>query len=121
VIAASGPVRRLVGALVALLGGLAVAAAIAGRGAVSSALTAHEIGDAAIPVHGSANGWWVVAALGGLVALLVGLGVALRSGQLAEMGQKYEPPKPKSAPNAAADPADTAWEALDRGEDPTDD
>lgn len=127
VIAASGVVRRLVGALVALLGGIATGAAIAGRNAVSSALTAHEIGDAGIPVHGSADGWWVVAAVGGLIAVLVGLAVALRSGQLAEMGRKYEAPQTKPATPTAADPADTpasadahsAWDALDRGEDPT--
>jgi uncharacterized membrane protein (TIGR02234 family) len=108
VIAASGAVRRLVGALVALVGGIAMGAAIAGRGAVSSALTDHEIGDAGIPVHGSANGWWLVAMLGGLIAVLVGLAVALRSRQLAEMGPKYEAPQPRSAQAVAAEPVDTA-------------
>jgi uncharacterized membrane protein (TIGR02234 family) len=117
VIAASGVMRRLVGAVVALLGAIAVGTAIAGRGAVSSALTAHEIGDANIPVHGTANGWWVLAAIGGAIALLVGIVVTARSNRWAAMGRKYEAPQPKIA--ATADPSDSAWEALDRGEDPT--
>lgn len=118
VLAASGPMRRVAGVLVAAVGGLALGVSIAGRSAVSSALTAHEIGDAGIPVHGSANGWWVVAALGGLIAFLVGLVVVVRSGQWAAMGRKYEAPQRIAAP-VGVDPAETAWEALDRGEDPT--
>jgi uncharacterized membrane protein (TIGR02234 family) len=119
VIAASGVMRRLVGAVVALLGAAAVGTAVAGRGAVSAALTAHEIGDANIPVHGTANGWWVIAAVGGAIALLVGVVVAARSARWAAMGQKYEAPQPRTSAPATADPSDRAWAALDRGEDPT--
>src|ERR1044071_2111572 len=46
VIAARGVMRRVVGVVVAVVGGIALGVAVAGRGAVSSALTAHEIGDA---------------------------------------------------------------------------
>lgn len=119
VIAASGVMRRMVGAVVALLGAAAVGTAIAGRGAVSSALTAHEIGDANIPVHATANGWWVMAAVGGAIALLVGVVVAARSARWAAMGSKYEAPAPRTTVPASADPSETAWDALDRGEDPT--
>ncbi|HVT21930.1 MAG TPA: Trp biosynthesis-associated membrane protein [Mycobacteriales bacterium] len=119
VIAGRGLLRRLVGITVAAVGGIALGVAVAGRGAVSAALTAHEIGDAGVPVHGSANGWWVVAAVGATIALIVGLVVAARSGQWAAMGGKYEAPQTKAPQPVAVDSADSAWDALDRGEDPT--
>jgi uncharacterized membrane protein (TIGR02234 family) len=118
-VAARGLLRRAVGVVVVAVGATALGVAIAGRGAVSSALTSHEVGGLALPVHGSANGWWIVAALGGLLALLAGLLAALRSGGWAAMGRKYEAPDSSVPAVAAGDPSDTAWDALDRGEDPT--
>jgi uncharacterized membrane protein (TIGR02234 family) len=118
ILAGRGLMRRLVGVTVTVVGGIALGVAIAGRGAVSSALTGHEIGDAGIPVHGSANGWWLLAALGGLLTLLVGLVVTVRSGRWAAMGAKYEPPRLEAQAPTSPD-AQGAWDALDRGEDPT--
>jgi uncharacterized membrane protein (TIGR02234 family) len=119
VIAARGVLRRVVGGVIALVGAIALAVAIVGRGSVSSALTSHEVGGLALPVHGSANGWWIVAAIGGLVAMAAGVIAALRSGEWAAMGRKYEAPDTAQPTVAKGDPADTAWDALDRGEDPT--
>jgi uncharacterized membrane protein (TIGR02234 family) len=118
-VAARGLLRRIVGVVIALVGGIALAVAIVGRGSVSSALTSHEVGGLAIPVHGSANGWWVVAAVGGLLAVATGALAAARSGEWAAMGRKYEAPDTTQPTVAKGDPADTAWDALDRGEDPT--
>lgn len=118
-IAARGVLRRLVGVVIAAVGGISLGVAIAGRGAVSSALTSHEIGGLAIPVHGSANGWWILAAAGGLLSLIAGVTSAARSRGWAALGRKYEAPEPSRAAVPAGDPADTAWDALDRGEDPT--
>ncbi|HEX3898626.1 MAG TPA: Trp biosynthesis-associated membrane protein [Mycobacteriales bacterium] len=118
-VAARGVLRRAVGVVIALVGAIALVVAIQGRGSVSSALTSHEVGGLAIPVHGSANGWWVVAAVGGLVAMAAGVLAAWRSGEWAAMGRKYEAPDTAQPTVAKGDPADTAWDALDRGEDPT--
>jgi hypothetical protein len=111
--------RRVVGVVIVVLGATAVAVAIAGRGAVSSALTSHEVGGLAIPAHGTANGWWIGAVLGALVATSAGLLAAVRSGEWAAMGRKYEVPDAAQPAVPKGDPADTAWDALDRGEDPT--
>lgn len=118
-IAARRTLRRVVGLVIVAVGGIALGVAIAGRGAVSSALTSHEVGGLAIPAHGSANGWWVVAAFGGMLAALAGLMAAVRSSGWAAMGSKYEAPSAAPVTVAAGDPADNAWDALDRGEDPT--
>jgi uncharacterized membrane protein (TIGR02234 family) len=118
-IAARGVLRRIVGGVIVVLGVTALAVAIAGRGAASSALTSHEVGGLAIPAHGSANGWWIGAAIGALIALAAGLLAAARSGEWAAMGRKYEVPDTTRPTVAKGDPADTAWDALDRGEDPT--
>lgn len=115
VIAAKGRLRRAVGVVVVVVAGIALGVSIAGRSSVSSALTSHEIGGLGVPAHGTANGWWIVAAVGGLIAVIAGLAVAVRGGRWAAMGRKYEAPRPVPA----SDPADSAWEALDRGEDPT--
>jgi uncharacterized membrane protein (TIGR02234 family) len=118
-IAARGVLRRIVGLVMVVIAAAALAVAVAGRGAVSSALTSHEVGGLAIPAHGSANAWWVLAAIGGLLGVLAGALAAVRSGQWAAMGRKYEAPDSTQPSVAKGDPADTAWDALDRGEDPT--
>ncbi|HWC35142.1 MAG TPA: Trp biosynthesis-associated membrane protein [Mycobacteriales bacterium] len=117
VIAARGVLRRVVGLVVVAVGGAALAVAVAGRGAVSRALTAHEVGDAGVPVHGTANGWWVMAAAGALVAIVAGALVVVRSRGWAALGSKYEAPSRQQP--VAVDTAESAWAALDRGEDPT--
>ncbi|HVS68461.1 MAG TPA: Trp biosynthesis-associated membrane protein [Mycobacteriales bacterium] len=119
VIAARGRMRRAIGVLITVVGGAAVAVALAGRAAVSSALTSHEIGGLGVPAHGTANGWWVVAAVGAVDAALAGLAVTFGSGTWAAMGQKYEAPQSTAPVTAGADSAVGTWDALDRGEDPT--
>lgn len=119
VIAARGRLRRAVGVVVAAVGAIALGVAVAGRSAVSSALTSHEVGGLGVPAHGSANGWCLVAALGGLIAVLVGIAVVTRGGQWAAMGRKYEAPHEGDRAGVAAGSAQGTWEALDRGEDPT--
>lgn len=119
VIAARGALRRVVGAVIAAVGLICLVVAIVGRGSVSSALTAHELGGLAIPAHGTANGWWILAAAGGVLAMLAGVASVAMSGDWAALGRKYEAPELARAAVPAGDPNDTAWDALDRGEDPT--
>jgi len=116
IIAGRGVIRRVVGAVIALAALASLIVAIAGRGQVSKALTSKEVGIAGIAAHGSANGWWVVAAVGGLLALVCGLVTAARGPAWAALGAKYETPQ---AQPRSVTPAVDAWDALDRGEDPT--
>jgi hypothetical protein len=67
-------------------------------------------------VHASANGWWLVATLGGLLAVFAGAMTVVYARQWSGLGAAYDAP---SAPAPAKDPARVAWDALDRGEDPT--
>lgn len=116
ILASSGFMRRIVGAMVTLVGSLAVVVAIHARGDVSNALSDQEHGATGIAVHASANGWWVLVVIGGVLAIVAGMATMLRSGAWSGMGEKYD--APTSAP-PVRDPGAVAWEALDRGEDPT--
>ncbi|MEQ4304511.1 Trp biosynthesis-associated membrane protein [Plantactinospora sp. B6F1] len=106
--------RRLVGGLLALVGvGLAAGAGYAGLG------TDTEV----------AAGWPLLCALGGLLAGAAGAFTAVRSGGWPVMGARYErgrsagagPESPLLTPDGRVDGRRTAaaWDALDRGEDPT--
>lgn len=116
IIAGSGVIRRMIGAVIVLAAAGALAGAVVGRGHVSKALTDHEPSGLAIVAHGTANGWWVVAAIGALLALIGGIATAVRGPSWAALGAKYE--TPQSQPRRVGHGVDT-WEALDRGEDPT--
>ena len=76
--------------------------------------------------------WPLVAALGGAAMLAAGVGTVLRSRRWPGMSARYDSPGPATAPAAtpprAGEPgmaaeetsaAGAAWDALDRGEDPT--
>jgi uncharacterized membrane protein (TIGR02234 family) len=119
IIAARGRLRIVVAAVVAVVGAGSAVVAVVGRGSVSAALRAHEIGGAGVPVHGSANGWWVIAAIGGVVAFVTGVIAMIRGAKWAALGSKYEVPAARPERVVAVDPDQAAWEVLDRGGDPT--
>ncbi|MBV9487717.1 MAG: Trp biosynthesis-associated membrane protein [Solirubrobacterales bacterium] len=116
ILAASGMMRRLVGGVTVLLGVAAVGVAIAARGNVSKALEDREVGATGLAVHASANGWWVVTLVGGLLALAAGLLAIRYAPAWSGMAERYDAP---GATQPKRDPAAVAWDALDRGEDPT--
>jgi uncharacterized membrane protein (TIGR02234 family) len=116
ILASNGILRRVVGVLVVLVAGAAIGAAVTARGDVSTALRHREVGSTGLAVHASANGWWILTVVGGLLALAAGVLTVFYSEQWSRMGEKYDAP---SATRPAKDPATVAWEALDRGEDPT--
>jgi uncharacterized membrane protein (TIGR02234 family) len=116
VLAASGVMRRIVGAVIVIVAGATIGVAATAPGDVSSALQRREVGPTGFAVHASANGWWIVALLGGLLALAAGVMTVFGSKRWSRMSEKYDAP---SAPRPTKDPATVAWEALDRGEDPT--
>ncbi|KKJ93899.1 Trp biosynthesis-associated membrane protein [Micromonospora sp. HK10] len=107
VLATRGRVRRLLGVLLTLVG-LAVAA---GGG--------YGLGEA-----GVSRQWPALVLVGGLLAAAGGALTALRGAGWPAMGARYERPARAAAPAGAERPAvergtRDAWEALDRGEDPT--
>jgi hypothetical protein len=116
VVAASGVLRRLaaaVGVLVAVAGIGATARAV---GDVTRALRAHAFGIdvRTLPTH--TTGWWLLAGFGGIVSAVAFGTIAIAGGRWEGMGARYDAPRSPSRP---ADPAAGAWEALDRGDDPT--
>jgi uncharacterized membrane protein (TIGR02234 family) len=116
VLAARGVLRRVVGVVVVLIGAATIGVAVTAPGQVSQALENREVGAAGLAVHASANGWWVVALVGGLLATAAGALTVFRGDRWAALGARYDAP---TAPPRVTDPAADAWAALDRGEDPT--
>jgi len=112
-LATRGLVRRLLGGLLAVAGLGIVAGAIAGRAGAA-------VGSAGA----SATGWAAVCVLGGLLIVLGGLAAARSGHRWPAMGARYE--RRGAAPaSPAGDERDQrvdtrdAWDALDRGDDPT--
>lgn len=98
VLATRGPGRRLIGALIALCG----------VGAAAAALTA----------AGTNTVWPYVATAGAVLMTAAGVLAVLRGGRWGGMSGRYDRPG-----SSAARPADdrSLWDALDRGDDPTSD
>ena len=68
----------------------------------------------------STSPWPWVCLLGGLLLAMAGLLVAVRGRRWAALGRRYEAPVAQPAPQPDAPVADRdLWEALDRGDDPT--
>ena len=112
-LATRGPVRRLLGGLLALTGLGIVAGAVAGR-----------VGLVVGSAGAGATGWPVVCVLGGLLIVLGGLSAARSGHRWPAMGARYERRGAAEASPAGAEVdqrVDTraAWDALDRGDDPT--
>lgn len=114
--------RRVTGAVVLLAGGAAGVTGVAfgltevatgGGGAFVAAALGDESAAAATSV--SISAWWVLAILSGLAMLTCGLLALLDGPAWPRLGARYSrPDSATTAPSAAA-----AWDALDRGEDPT--
>ncbi len=121
--------RTAIGILAALAGaagGVPAVTFILSRGPLVDEALA---GDEALAVSG--NAWWAVAALSGLAVMASGAVTAVRGRRWPSLSARYER-KPHGAgmraggaetkpgaPGADAS-AITMWDALDRGEDPTD-
>ncbi len=118
-IATRGVARRVTGALLAVAGAvIAIGAAASVRPAhVAAAAAAHSLGPASAPrLAMAAFPWWAAAAAGGLVIVATGVLAAWRGTRWPGMSGRYD--RPGGLPKAGSDPA-TAWDALDRGADPT--
>ena len=119
VIATRGVVRRVAGVLLALLGVLiAVPATMSVRHAhVAAAAAARSLATAGVPrLTMALFPWWAAAAVGGVLIVAAGVLAAWRGTRWPGMSGRYD--RPGGPPQATGDPA-AAWDALDRGTDPT--
>lgn len=110
--------RRAAG-LVLVVAGVAAAVATGGADDGDSARTAADLTGAHVAV--TFTGWRWVAVAGAAVLVVAGAAIVARGGRWPGMGARYEAPGEPAATRTAqpADPDVSAWEALDRGEDPT--
>jgi hypothetical protein len=69
-------------------------------------------------VVGVTAAWPLLAALGGVLLVAVGVLVAVRGSAMPRLGARYDAPGGRPRPRAADDER-SLWEALDAGEDPT--
>lgn len=117
VLAGRGAVRRLAGALTAVIGAGLVAASITARGSVGSVLTHRVFALGHTHVGGSRPAWWLVCAIAGVVAAVAGAGVAAGGHRWTGLGARYDAPTTPVKQHAVDDAA--TWDALDHGRDPT--
>jgi uncharacterized membrane protein (TIGR02234 family) len=123
-LAVRGPGRVVVGLLMALAGGvLAWSGLRVLFGGLTSAAVAlpglGRTGDTGVVVH-VARTWPVLALLAGVLGVAAGVATVLRGRGWPGMGRRYE--RDAGAvlpPRTDEDRAQAAWQALDRGEDPT--
>ncbi len=118
VLATSGILRRIMGLLVITAGVILVWRAVswfAGGTASSRDVPAGStpIGSAQLPVYGP-----VLVLLAAALLLAAGLWVLVAAHRMAGMGARYD--APGSAARVDSDPDKRFWDALDSGEDPTD-
>ncbi|MFL6117327.1 MAG: Trp biosynthesis-associated membrane protein [Catenulispora sp.] len=115
--------RRLVGVLLVAVG---IGVAVNAFGARGAGHAAHILGEKAaskgfasgsVPAHTAS--WWLLAAVGGMLIVLAGAAAIARGAAWPGMSARYENAAPTSAPAVSETPKDI-WDALDRGEDPTD-
>lgn len=108
--------RVIVGVVVFVAGVVAAYAsarfAVDSSSAVDSAASA--IVGSPVTASGSITAWWAVAMMGGICAALAGAWTVLRGREWPAMGSRYERTPRRAAPVSP-------WDALDKGEDPTDD
>ena len=116
VVATRGWARTVV-AVVLLLASLGIAAASLAFAAVPATVVqqalAPELGDDALLAL-TATGWWAAALLGSALVGYSACWTMLRGRGWPSLGARYERRR-------ALAPATSAWDALDKGQDPTDD
>ena len=129
ILATSGWLRRGIGALVALAGvgliwrsaqALAAVSPARARALVRDKHPHVTLSDRVVPHVSVHQGWGILTIACGVIVIAAGAMIAVRGGRWAAMSARYE--RPGAEPDPARDRlvADrTLWNALDRGEDPT--
>jgi len=120
-VAATRSIGRISCALLVVIAGLVATGAASRFGwtATSQATAAGAAELGVEPVAVTTTWWWLVTAAGGLLAAAAGAVTAWRGRSWPAMGSRYERQAGKGQPtNSSRTPAQ-AWDALDRGVDPT--
>lgn len=108
---------RVVVSLIVLVAALGIAAAAvvfaAVPGSVAESALVAELGEARL-LSATATGWWAAVLLGAALVAYAAVWTALRGRGWPTLGSRYER-------TPAAAPAANPWDALDKGQDPTDD
>lgn len=120
ILATRGAGRIVVGFLLVVLG--AAAAATSAVGARPAHVRSVAAGIASLngthaPIHLVTTGWWVVAAVGGVLLLATGLATVLRGRRWPGMSSRYDAPGPSGSRDGTS--AEELWDSLDAGTDPT--
>ena len=114
-VATRGRGRLLTGVVLAAAGVAAAVLCATAAGADAARTAAGLAGSGAVV---SATGWQWAGVVGAAVVALAGILTAARGRRWPAMGSRYDAPQQQQRP--ARDPEAVLWEALDRGEDPTD-
>lgn len=121
--------RRIVGALVTVCGIAAVVLVVPFLTGTPGSVLAdvRDTGTSVEAGHGAAAAYapWL-ALIGALIAVVVGVAIAMRGPSWSKMGSKYEAPSASGTPTSAGAPEGAepvnhrdAWNSLDQGIDPT--
>jgi hypothetical protein len=112
VVAARGRVRALVGLVVVVVAGAVIGLAVTSRDDVAAELR-HRAFAVTEPIRPTTGFWAVLATAGGALAAGAGAGTVALGRRWPSLGSRYDAPARR--PDAEA----SAWDALDRGDDPT--
>jgi uncharacterized membrane protein (TIGR02234 family) len=113
IIAARAWMRRLVGLVVVVVGGAALALAVTASDDVATSLMQQALAPTTT-VPASTSGWAIAAAVAAGAAVVTGALTVLFGGAWPGLGSRYDAPSAR-----ARDETASAWDALDRGDDPT--
>ncbi|GAA2781609.1 hypothetical protein GCM10010470_14410 [Saccharopolyspora taberi] len=119
VLATGGWLRRVLGALVVVAGGLLGWRVVAWQIEGWFAYSAPSLPQGSVPVSGITTNpaGPLLMSAGAVLLLVAGAVVLLRAGRLPAMGARYS--APGDTRRKVVDPDKKLWEALDSGEDPT--
>lgn len=124
VVAARSWLRRAVGLVVVALSGAVIGLAASSSGDVAAALRERAFGVARADVPPQFSGWAAVCIAAGAVGVAAGALTVVVGARWPALGARYEPPAGAAAgvrarPGPARGEDEVAWDALDRGDDPT--
>lgn len=115
-LAARGPLRRIGGVIVVAIGAAALSGAFRARNDVGHKLALRVFASSARTIGGSRPAWWLVVVVAGALAVIAGAAATIGAGQRGGLDARYDAP---SAPSKDAEVPADAWDAIERGQDPT--